>query len=322
MKAVVLIAFYVWLALTVAIVLGRLARWSASRQAARRRRKARAAARQQEAASPITSTGPERGATIDLGAEIPAHRLAPIEQSTPAGVASTPGISPSGPPAHEPPADRPSQETPMRPPSRSNEVDEAAQSARIAAAAAARAAEERRVEERRATERRVGDRRGGDRRHRDAAGDQGPVPVEAGAPSHEQPAPVTPAPAIPTPATATPEPAPALARLLAGIAIPADLTPIVAEGSTPSQQSTALISRTRPAHEVGTGIADELERLGFSLTPVGDAALLATRGTDVLTVEIDQTPDRPDQHGQVRFPTADPNDVVVEFWVGSGPRPS
>ncbi len=266
MKAVVVIAFYVWLALTVAIVLGRLARWAAARQAAKRRRKARLQAQAQPVESqPVSAERPVISPRFIP--EIPVQDAIPEE-----------------PVPEEPVPEEPvREETPAE-------------------------ADERRAAERRSGDRRVGDRRRTERR----ALDTEPEPVAE--PEPEQPQPV------PTHVT--------IAHLLAGIAIPVDLTPVVADGVVASDQFTSLICRERPAHEVGSGIADELERLGYSLSPIGEATLLARRidpssgSTEELTVEIDASPASPDSSGRVRFSTAAPTDVVVDFWVGNGSRPN
>ncbi len=272
MKPVVVIAFYVWLALTVAIVLGRLARWTAARQASKRRRRARALARQQ--AETLAVATPTSGSAPNT----PLPNTAPPNTALP-NTAPPNTAPPNTAPPSQPPTMAPVATEPMPDP----------------APETTRPVEERRAEERRAADRRVGDRRNGDRRARRR---EVPVPALAHAPN------------------------PTIPQLLAGIAIPPDLVPITPVGAPASDQSATLISRERPAYEVGTGIADELERLGYQLTPVGDAALLATRGDDILTVEIDPTPNQPDPNGKVRFPTANTSDVVVEFWVGSGPRPT
>ncbi|MEZ5226511.1 MAG: hypothetical protein R2710_07520 [Acidimicrobiales bacterium] len=173
------------------------------------------------------------------------------------------------------------------------------------------------IAERRNADRRGGERRQGDRRSRDRRRPRRPRRCGARAGRRRPRA----DPAVCTGDRPDADTTPTLAHLLAGIAIPGDLVPIVAQGAAANEYSSTMISRQRPAHEVGAGIADELERLGYALEPIGLATLRATRGGDVLTVEIDPEPARPDDRGVVRFPTAAPNDVIVEFWVGDGPRP-
>ncbi len=272
MKAVVVIAFYVWLALTVAIVLGRLARWAATRQAVKRRRKAR------------------------------------LEAQAQAQPAESQPVSVGGPPT-DTPSSRPPIISPRLAPQAPEPEDDAPKPEETVAEAA----------ERRAAERRSGDRRVGDRRRTERRAPEPEPEPEVEAEPMVEPAPV---PEQPQPVHLT------IAHLLAGIAIPVDLTPIVADGAVASDQFTSLICRERPAHEVGSGIADELERLGYSLTPIGEATLLASRvdpssgSAEELTVEIDASPASPDSNGRVRFPTAAPTDVVVDFWVGRGSRPN
>lgn len=263
MKAVVVIAFYVWLALTVAIVLGRLARWSASRSASKRRRKARLAT-QTLAVESITNT--------------------PRPQSNPPISVTPPSIGLTS--------------------SSTGSDSAAATASRGATRAAAPASTE--PPDRRNEERRRGDRRHADRREPVAAGTDSPNASENVAPPAPDPQPV---PSEPT-----------VAHLLAGFAMPADLTPVTPAGGTPNDRATSLISRDREAYDVGTNIADELERLGYSLQPVGETQLLATRDSEQLSVMIDPEPHTTVTGGGRRFPTANAGDVVVEFWVGSGAR--
>ncbi len=327
MKAVVVIAFYVWLALTVAIVLGRLARWTAGQQAARRRRKARQPIVSTE--SPITSLGSvghnrSDSDLIDLDAATRPPVATPAERSVVTGTGlKITGSTHSGPtnvPVGSRPLDGASMSASDTPPPAEAETPAEA--------------EERRAQERRNRERRAGERRGGDRRSIEANGSDQPLvdlpsPVPpTSEPTDPQPALGVPSPvpaevpAATSPAPAPPASGPTLAHLLAGFAFPVDLLPIVADGSTPNDQSVSLICGEREAGDVGSGLADELERLGYGLAPINETTLRATRGDDVLTVQIDPTPDRADASGHRRFPAASAGDVVVDFWVGSGERPS
>ncbi len=112
-----------------------------------------------------------------------------------------------------------------------------------------------------------------------------------------------------------------LAELLAGINVPNDLVPIVPEGGGIDPTTASLITDA-PAAEVGKGVADELERLGFELKVLGATDMVARRGDDLLSVSLVLAPHEPDETGQRRFPTAKQGDVVVDFWVGGGPRPT
>lgn len=269
MKAVVVIAFYVWLALTVAIVLGRLARWSASRSATKRRRKARLATQALGVETIATSPPPRSNPPISV--------TPPSDAAPSINLASSRAASESTSASAEPvPAASVAPAEPAAPP------------------------------ERRSVERRRGDRRHADRREPD---NEAEIPAET-----------------PIDAEPVPEPQPVasgstVAHLLAGFAMPRDLTPIAPAGGTPSDQATSLISRDREAYDVGTNIADELERLGYALQPVGETQLLATREEEHLSVMIDPEPHETAPQGARRFPTANAGDVVVEFWVGSGARP-
>ncbi len=117
-----------------------------------------------------------------------------------------------------------------------------------------------------------------------------------------------------------PPPDKTLAELLAGIDVPNDLVPIVPEGGG-NDRSTASLITDAPAAEVGKGVADELERLGYELKVLGSTEILARRGDDFLSVSLVLDPESPDEGGRRRFPTAKEGDVVVDFWVGAGPRP-
>ena len=105
-----------------------------------------------------------------------------------------------------------------------------------------------------------------------------------------------------------------VAEALAGIQMPADLIPLtMVDTHRLDANQIALVTEGHPAEEVGRGIADELERLGFVLTPVGDQELLAERAGDKLKVVIHPKPSLVSAGGGPAFPTAGIDSVVVEL---------
>lgn len=155
---------------------------------------------------------------------------------------------------------------------------------------------------------------------RGTAGETAPSSPEA-----ESPAPDTPdtgaatANAEVTIKPQTPQP---IAELLTGIRLPASLEPIVADGITPSDGFLCLHTREASPEEVGIGLADELERLGYSVMGISEDEAVATRDKDVVSLHIDATPAETAIAGIRLFPMAKTGDVVVEVWTGAGPKPS
>jgi hypothetical protein len=110
------------------------------------------------------------------------------------------------------------------------------------------------------------------------------------------------------------EPAPKpISELVAGISMPCDLSPLVDESNAIDPQRVVFItSGTTPA-KVGAGVADELERLGFTLRTDGDTELVATRDGDRLLVTLHPDPVADRVDGERLFPTATRGSVVVVF---------
>lgn len=171
-----------------------------------------------------------------------------------------------------------------------------------------------------------------------------PMTPPVAAPTPATPAPVTPtadpapvdsAPATPpivdSPSVATPsakpehapaapaEPAaaatPTLADLLAGVRLPWNLLPAVDQSREPSNDRVALITSEGEPSAIGVDVADELERLGFTISPLGDDTALATRDGHSLGLQIIEAPMTAEVDGIRRFPTATESSVALDIWV-------
>ncbi len=126
-----------------------------------------------------------------------------------------------------------------------------------------------------------------------------------------------------TPAAAGPEggpgaeaPAsrPTVAEAVRGIAMPCGLAPVVdGSSSIPNPFRVLFLTTTAPAAEVGRGLADELERLGFSLATTTPTELVARRQGAELRVVLFPSPATVTRGLEVMFPAAPPGSVGVEL---------
>ncbi len=114
-----------------------------------------------------------------------------------------------------------------------------------------------------------------------------------------------------------PPAAAALTTLMANIALPCDLAPLVSldDAHLADVQARFVTGGHDPA-EVGREVGDELERLGFTLASLSDTQVLATRDDGRLTVTIHTKPHTIEVDGRRLFPTTGADDVVVEFVSG------
>ena len=106
-------------------------------------------------------------------------------------------------------------------------------------------------------------------------------------------------------------PAAGVADALVGIRMPCDLVPLVLD-----RLATDHITLSTTGHEaadVGTALADEVERLGYVVHPISDHEVLATRGATGLRLTI--RPPGPDGK-HLTHPTARDESVVVEISLG------
>ena len=76
-----------------------------------------------------------------------------------------------------------------------------------------------------------------------------------------------------------------LAEALEGIAMPCDLSPLIGDGAANPREIAFFTNGFDPA-VVGTALGDELERLGYALTPVDDSSIRADRGQDQIRARI------------------------------------
>ncbi|MEO0491800.1 MAG: hypothetical protein AAF081_00135 [Actinomycetota bacterium] len=151
-----------------------------------------------------------------------------------------------------------------------------------------------------------------------AAGDLGAAPQADPTPI-EQPAPIM---ANPSPIAAMASPprvgdavrALTLAEALEGIEMPADLIPLGTDRFDPRHMQ--FFTDAFAPGEVGAALADELERLGFAVTPIEDTAIRVDQPH--ASVEVRILPDRASivgalgERGQALPDAA----VVVDFQLG------
>ena len=87
-----------------------------------------------------------------------------------------------------------------------------------------------------------------------------------------------------------------VAQALSGISMPHDLVPLTSLPLRAGVVDQVAFSSRTPVDVVGPAFADELERLGYSVTPLDERSLAAKRGSDNLIVHIspDAPPSAPD----------------------------
>lgn len=114
---------------------------------------------------------------------------------------------------------------------------------------------------------------------------------------------------------------PSLADLLQGIALPCDLVPLT-QSVTTTGPMTELVAGTTSARadEVGTALADEIERLGYTVSTINDRLALAEGPRGAVEIEIHPDAGSATDGGALKFPTAESGTVVVELRVAKGRR--
>ena len=108
-------------------------------------------------------------------------------------------------------------------------------------------------------------------------------------PSASRAVPTTPAAPSPS-ASAGERGARTVAEALSGISMPHDLVPLTSIAARPGVLDQVAFSSRVPPDVVGPAFADELERLGFVVTPLDETSLAARRENDNLVVYIDPRP--------------------------------
>lgn len=144
------------------------------------------------------------------------------------------------------------------------------------------------------------------------------VPAMAGPAAPSAPTPPSPPPGFDSPTAAIIErpaprsaPAAGVADALVGIRMPCDLVPLVLDRL--ATDHITLSTTGRAAADVGTALADEVERLGYVVHPLSAHEVLATRGATHLRLTI--RPPGPDGK-HLTHPNAREDSVVVEIALG------
>ena len=76
-----------------------------------------------------------------------------------------------------------------------------------------------------------------------------------------------------------------LADALAGIAMPCDLAPLMGSGPLDPRRAS-FFTTGHAATTVGSALADELERLGFTISPDDERSIRAERGADLVRARL------------------------------------
>jgi len=108
---------------------------------------------------------------------------------------------------------------------------------------------------------------------------------------------------------------PTLADLLAGVRLPWNLLPTVDHSREPSNDRVVLSTTEGEPADVGADVADELERLGFVITTRGEDTAIATRGDDVLGLQIIPDAAGATANNTTRFPNATGTSVALDIWI-------
>jgi hypothetical protein len=134
-------------------------------------------------------------------------------------------------------------------------------------------------------------------------------------PVTEAPAPAVSATAPPT-ATTPAASAATVAQALAGIQLPADLAPLTTMAPRLGVgDRVAFWTDTAPIEIVGPAFTSELERLGYSVTPVDRSMLAADRDGTRLTVVLHPEGLLAYIDDKLAFTSVPERSVVVEIWI-------
>ena len=110
-------------------------------------------------------------------------------------------------------------------------------------------------------------------------------------------------------------PSPALADLLAGVRLPWNLLPTVDQSRDPSNDRVVLITNEGEPSQIGSDVADELERLGFAISTQGEDIAIAEREGHRLGLQIIPEPLAASVDETPRFPSSTADSVALEIWV-------
>jgi hypothetical protein len=107
-----------------------------------------------------------------------------------------------------------------------------------------------------------------------------------------------------------------IADALTGIHMPCDLAPLTSGATDLDPARVTLATSLVGSADLATQLDDELSRLGYEVTDMGGGDHVARRGETVVRVKVHDHPAvsaRADGRG---FPTAPPEGIVVEFTLG------
>jgi len=76
-----------------------------------------------------------------------------------------------------------------------------------------------------------------------------------------------------------------LAEAVEGIAMPCELAPLMGSGPLDPREVTFFTTGHAPA-TIGSALSDELERLGYEITPLDDRSIKAERGPDLVQARM------------------------------------
>ena len=103
-----------------------------------------------------------------------------------------------------------------------------------------------------------------------------------------------------------------LAEAVQGIAMPCDLAPLMGTGALDPRE-VAFFTTGHDAATVGFALSDELERLGFVLTPIDDRTIRAENGPDLVRARLISTALTSEDVMSELHPSAPSDALVVEM---------
>lgn len=103
-----------------------------------------------------------------------------------------------------------------------------------------------------------------------------------------------------------------LAEALEGVAMPCDLAPLMGSGRIDPRQ-VAFYTTGYEAATVGSNLADEFEKLGFTITPTDDRSIHAERGEDLVEAHLVSAALTSELVMAEHHPTAPAGAIVVEL---------
>lgn len=103
-----------------------------------------------------------------------------------------------------------------------------------------------------------------------------------------------------------------LAEAVEGIAMPCDLAPLMGTGALDPRE-VAFFTTGHDAATVGFALSDELERLGFVLTPIDDRTIRAENGPDLVRARLISTALTSEDVMSELHPSAPSDALVVEM---------